>query len=66
MALRAKSSIFTAALGNPLLATAELAGAAILSLLAIIIPVIALVLIAAFAVYALIKTGSKILTKMSK
>jgi hypothetical protein len=66
MALRAKSSILTAALGNPLLATAELAGAAILSLLAIIIPVIALALIAVFAVYALIKTGSKIRMKMSK
>ncbi|MEN6319334.1 MAG: DUF4126 domain-containing protein [Syntrophaceae bacterium] len=66
MALRAKSSLFTVGLGNPLIATAELAGAAILALLAIIIPVISLMLIAAFAVYALIKTGSKILTKMSK
>jgi len=65
MALRAKSSIFTVGLGNPLFATAELAGSVILALLAIIIPVISLVLIAAFAVFVLIKVGRTILTKMN-
>ncbi len=43
--LRAKSTATTGGLGNPLVATGELGGAATLSLLAIFAPVVALVLV---------------------
>jgi hypothetical protein len=43
--LRAKSTAITGGLGNPLVATGELGGAATLSLLAIFAPIIALVLV---------------------
>jgi len=49
--LRVKSSLFTGTIGNAGIATLELAGAAILSLLAIIIPLIAFIVAALFAVY---------------
>jgi len=62
--LRAKSSLFTGGLGNPLIATAELAGAAFIALLAIIIPIICFVLVATFAIYALYKVGRTFSTKM--
>jgi hypothetical protein len=63
-ALRAKSSLFTGGLGNPFVATAELAGSAIIALLAIIIPIICFVLVAAFAFFALYKACRTFLTKM--
>jgi hypothetical protein len=48
--LRLKSSAFTGGLGNPLLATAELAGSALVSLLAILLPVVGLFLLVALMV----------------
>jgi hypothetical protein len=63
-ALRAKSSLFTGGLGNPLIATAELAGAAIIALLAIIVPIICFALVAAFAIFVLYKVGRTFSTKM--
>jgi hypothetical protein len=46
--LRAKSSALTGGLGNPVVATAELGGALLLSALALIAPFIALAAVAAF------------------
>jgi hypothetical protein len=46
--LRAKSTAFTAGLGNPVIATAELGGALLLSALALIAPFVALALVAVF------------------
>jgi hypothetical protein len=55
VALRAGSGATTAGLANPVVATAELAGATITSLLAIVLPVLALVLVAlvVFTIYRL-------------
>lgn len=63
-ALRAKSSLFTGGLGNPLIATLEVAGSAIIALLAIIIPIICFALVAAFAIFALYKAGRTSSTRM--
>jgi hypothetical protein len=63
-ALRAKSSLFTGGLGNPLVATLELLGSAVIAFLAIILPVIGFILVAAFAVYVLIKAGRSFWMKM--
>jgi hypothetical protein len=63
-ALRVKSSLFIGGLGNPLIATAELAGSAIIALLAIIIPVICFALVVTIALFALYKAGGIFLTKM--
>jgi Domain of unknown function (DUF4126) len=63
-ALRAKSSLFTGGLGNPLIATAELAGSAIIALFAIIIPIVCLAIVALFVVFALYKAGRIFSTKM--
>jgi hypothetical protein len=46
--LRAKSTAFTAGAGNPVIATAELGGSLLLSLLALAAPIIAVVVVAAF------------------
>lgn len=45
VALRAKSSLATAGAGNPFLATAELAGAATISTMALILPVVTLLVV---------------------
>jgi hypothetical protein len=63
-ALRAKSSLFSGGLGNPLVATLELAGAAIIAFLAIILPIVGFILVAAFAVYVLLKVGRSFFRKM--
>lgn len=63
-ALRAKSSLFSGGLGNPLVATLELAGAAIIALLAIMLPIVGFILVVAFAVYVLIKAGRSFWMKM--
>lgn len=44
-AIRAKSTVFTGGIGNPVIATAELGGAALLPLLALAAPIAALVLV---------------------
>jgi hypothetical protein len=46
--LRAKSTAFTAGTGNPVIATAELGGSLLVSLLALAAPIIAVVAVAAF------------------
>jgi Domain of unknown function (DUF4126) len=46
--LRAKSTVMTGGLGNPVLSTLELLGALLLALLALIAPLLAIVLIAGF------------------
>ncbi len=63
-AIRAKSSLFTGGLGNPVVATGELAGSAIISFLAILIPVIAIILVAVLAFYALYKAGRSFFAKI--
>jgi Domain of unknown function (DUF4126) len=63
-ALRAKSSIFSGGLGNPLVATFELAGAAVITFLAILLPVVGFILVAGLAIYALVKAGRIFFRKM--
>ena len=62
--LRAKSSLFTGGLGNGVIATLELAGSIITSLLAIILPVIGFILVAIIAIYILLKAGHIFFRKM--
>ena len=63
-AIRAKSSLFSGGLGNPLVATLELVGSSVIAFLAIILPVIGFILVVAFAVYVLIKAGRSFWLKM--
>ena len=63
-ALRAKSSLFSGGLGNPLVATLELIGSAVIAFLAIILPIVGFILVVAFAVYVLIKAGRSFWMKM--
>ena len=51
--LRAKSTVFTGGLGNPVVATTELSGSLIVSILAIAAPLIALLLVVLFLWLAL-------------
>ena len=51
--LRAKSTMFTAGVGNPVVATAELGGSLLVSLLALAAPVIAVVVVAVFLWFAI-------------
>lgn len=55
--MRAKSSLATAGMGNPLISTLELVAAIILALLAIIVPVICLALIVIFFILVSRKLG---------
>ncbi len=57
--LRAKSSLLTGGLGNPVLATIEAVGAVVVSLLAILVPVVCLVALALFAI-VVIRTWRRI------
>jgi hypothetical protein len=49
--VRAKSAVFTGGLGNPVVSTAETAGAATISILAIVAPIVCIVAAAAFLVW---------------
>jgi hypothetical protein len=49
--VRAKSTAFTAALGNPLVSTAEMLAAAVVSLLALVAPLLALALVVGFCLF---------------
>jgi hypothetical protein len=51
--IRGKSSVMTGGLGNPVVATGELGGATVISVLALFAPVIALVLVVAFCLFAI-------------
>jgi len=57
VALRTKSSVLTAGMGNPLVATGELAGSVITSFLAIIVPILCLILIALLCIFVTWKVG---------
>ena len=50
--LRAKSTVLTAGVGNPVVATAELGGSLLVSLLALAAPIIAVVVVAVFLWFA--------------
>lgn len=63
-ALRAKSTLFTGGLGNPVVATGELAGSAVISFLAILIPIVGIILVVALALFAIYKAGRVFFTKM--
>jgi len=56
-ALRAKSSLFTGGMGNPLFATFELAGSVMIAVLAVLIPIVCFILVASLAVFVLYKVG---------
>lgn len=60
VALRAKSSVTTAGAGNPFLATAELAGAATISAMALILPVVTLILVVVLVAF-LIRAAGRLL-----
>jgi hypothetical protein len=49
--LRAKSTVMTGGLGNPVLSTLELVGALLLAVLALVAPLLAIVLVVAFFVF---------------
>lgn len=63
-ALRAKSSLFTAGLGNTAISTIELAGSAITALLAVLLPIIAFVAVFILAIYILIRLGRNFCSKL--
>jgi len=63
--LRAKSSLFTGGIGNVAIATFELVGSVITSLLAIILPVIGFILVVILAVYLLLRSGRIFFRKMN-
>jgi len=50
--IRANSTVFTGGLGNPVIATAEFGGAAIVSLLALAVPFVALGVVILFCWFA--------------
>lgn len=60
--IRAHSTAFTGGFGNPVVSTAELGGSLAVSLLAILAPYIALLLVILFCV-AIYRTGRKLLRK---
>ena len=57
VALRAKSSVSTAGIGNPVVSTLELVGSMITALLAILAPILCLALIAFVFIFVIRKTG---------
>ena len=54
---RLKSTAFTGGLGNPFVALAELAGAVVASALALLVPLVALVLVAALCIAVFVRAG---------
>lgn len=65
VALRAKSALATAGIGNPVVATVELGGSIIIALLAIVFPILCLVLIVTLGVFVIRKLGRLVFGKMS-
>jgi hypothetical protein len=57
VALRTKSSALTAGIGNPLVATGELAGSVVTALLAVIVPILCLILVASLCIFVTWKIG---------
>jgi len=65
VALRAKSSVLTAGIGNPLVSTLELVGSIITALLAILVPILCLALIAFLCIFVMRKAGRLVFGKRS-
>lgn len=63
--VRANSAMFTGGLGNPVIATAELGGATIISLLALAVPFVAVGLVVLFCWFA-VRTIRKLLRRAPK
>ncbi len=63
VALRAKSSLSTAGIGNPLVSTLELVGSIITALLAILVPILCLALIAFLCIFVIRKVGRLVFGK---
>jgi hypothetical protein len=61
--LRAKSSLFTGGIGNVAIATLELAGSVITSLLAILLPIIGFILVLILTVYLLLRARTHLFQK---
>jgi len=57
VALRTKSSVSTAGMGNPLVSTLELGGSIITALLAILVPILCLALIAFLCIFVIRRAG---------
>jgi hypothetical protein len=55
--LRTKSSALTAGIGNPLVATGELAGSVVTALLAVIVPILCLILVALLCIFVIWKVA---------
>jgi len=64
-ALRAKSSLLTGGAGNVGISTLELAGSTFTAVLAVLLPVIGFILVAAFVIFVIARTGCKLLRKGS-
>jgi hypothetical protein len=63
--VRANSTLFTGGLGNPVIATAELGGATIISLLALSVPFVAVALVVLFCWFA-VRTIRRLLRRAPK
>jgi len=61
--VRAKTSVATAGLGNPIVSTAETAGATVVSVLAVLVPILCLLAVIAFVVWVTRKLGSAFLRR---
>jgi hypothetical protein len=62
--LRAKSSISTAGIGNPLVSTLELAGSIVTAVLAILVPILCLALIVFLCFFVISKSGQFIFRRI--
>ncbi len=60
VALRAKTAAVTGGIGNPVFSTLELGGSLITALLAIFVPVVALILLGIFLIWVIRKMGSRL------
>ncbi len=65
VALRAKSSVSTAGIGNPLVSTLELVGSIVIALLAIFVPILCLALIAFLCISVIRVAGRLVCGKRS-
>ena len=65
VALRAKSSVSTAGIGNPLVSTLELVGSIVIALLAIFVPILCLALIAFLCIFVIRVAGRLVCGKRS-
>ncbi len=66
VALRVKTSAVTGGLGNPVVSTLELVGALLIALLALFIPLAALILVGAFLIWMIRKVGLRMLGRPPK